>query len=266
VSQLRRISNEDMQQRGPSMADRRKKRSTTAKVTPDTSGQPAAQSVGSGVPRATPPSGNSLAQPTAANAVIRTMCVYCGSGPGVNPAYAKAADILGRSMAQANIGLVYGGGGLGLMGQTAKSVLAHGGNVTGIIPQFLSDKERMLRDVQELIVTEDMHQRKKLMFERSDAFVALPGGIGTLEELVEQLTWAQLGRHTKPIVLANIDRFWEPMLALLAHMRSEAFIRAGLEVRFVTVDRAEDIVPAAIAAASPAGMNDPRLKALTKHF
>ena len=104
----------------------------------------------------------------------------------------------------------------------------------------------MLRDVQELIVTEDMHQRKRLMFERSDAFVALPGGIGTLEELVEQLTWAQLGRHTKPIVLANIDGFWDPFLSLLTHMREEAFIRAGLEVRFVTVDRAEDIVPAAI--------------------
>jgi uncharacterized protein (TIGR00730 family) len=117
----------------------------------------------------------------------------------------------------------------------------------------------MLRDVQELIVVEDMHQRKKMMFERSDAFVALPGGIGTLEELVEQLTWAQLGQHKKPIILANIGGFWAPLLALLDHMRAEAFIRNGLEVTFITVDRAEDIVPAALAA-MPARI-DPRVEA-----
>jgi uncharacterized protein (TIGR00730 family) len=129
---------------------------------------------------------------------IRNICVYCGSNAGTNPAYATAALQLGQSMADAGIGLVYGGGGLGLMGELARSVLAHGGRVTGIIPAFLSKKERMLRDVTELIVVDDMHQRKKLMFDKSDAFVALPGGIGTLEELVEQLTWAQLGRHSKP--------------------------------------------------------------------
>jgi len=136
------------------------------------------------------------------------------------------------------------------MGEVARAVLAHKGHVTGIIPSFLSEKERMLRDVQELIVTEDMHQRKQLMFERSDAFVALPGGIGTLEELVEQLTWSQLGRHTKPIVLANIAGFWDPLCALLDHMRAQAFIRESMAVRFITVDRAEDILPA-IAAAAP---------------
>jgi uncharacterized protein (TIGR00730 family) len=197
---------------------------------------------------------------------VRTICVYCGSGPGMNPAYVKAADILGRDMAAADIGLVYGGGGLGLMGQTARAVLKNGGRVTGIIPQFLLDKEQMLKDVQESIITKDMHERKKLMFERSDAFVALPGGIGTLEELVEQLTWAQLGRHTKPIVLANIDNFWAPFLDLLAHMRTEAFIRAGLQVRFVTVNRAEDIVPAVLASASSKGVEDPFVKAITTQF
>ena len=197
---------------------------------------------------------------------IRSICVYCGSGNGKNPAYTKAATTLGQSMAMNGIGLVYGGGGLGLMGEVARSVLAGGGHVTGIIPQFLSDKERMLRDVQELIVTEDMHQRKRLMFEKSDAFVALPGGIGTLEELVEQLTWAQLGRHMKPIILANIDGFWQPLLSLLAHMRGEAFIRAGLEVRFVTVDRAEDIVPAAQAAASGRPEDAAKLAAITRQF
>ena len=169
-------------------------------------------------------------------------------------------------MAAEGISLVYGGGGLGLMGEVARAVLAGGGRVTGIIPQFLSDKERMLREVQELIVTEDMHERKRLMFDRSDAFVALPGGIGTLEELVEQLTWAQLGRHSKPIILANIDGFWQPLLGLLAHMRGEAFIRTGLDVRFVTVDRAEDIVPAAQAAASNKPEDKARLAAMIRHF
>jgi len=115
------------------------------------------------------------------NRRIRNICVYCGSNTGTNPAYAAAARQLGQSMAKERIGLVYGGGGLGLMGELARAVLAHGGRVTGIIPAFLSVKERMLRDVTELVVVDDMHQRKKLMFDKSDAFVALPGGIGTLE-------------------------------------------------------------------------------------
>ncbi|MFN3624705.1 MAG: TIGR00730 family Rossman fold protein, partial [Hyphomicrobium sp.] len=105
-------------------------------------------------------------------------------------------------------------------------------------------KEAMLRDVDEIIVTENMHERKQLMFDRSDAFVALPGGIGTLEELVEQLTWVQLGRHTKPVVVANIDNFWTPFLSLLTHMKADTFIRPGLDVRFSVVDDAEKIVPA----------------------
>jgi uncharacterized protein (TIGR00730 family) len=193
---------------------------------------------------------------------IRNICVYCGSGPGINPAYVATARALGKSLADADIGLVYGGGSLGLMGEVAKSTLAHGGRVTGIIPAFLSKKEQMLQDANELIVTENMHERKMLMFERSDAFVALPGGIGTLEELVEQLTWSQLGRHAKPIIVANIDGFWAPFLALLKHMKSEAFIRPGLELGFVVVDRAEQIVPAAISAALGVhGMTDPALVA-----
>ena len=185
------------------------------------------------------------------NRRIRNICVYCGSNVGTNPAYAEAARQLGQSMAKERIGLVYGGGGLGLMGELARTVLAHGGRVTGIIPAFLSVKERMLRDVTELVVVDDMHQRKKLMFDKSDAFVALPGGIGTLEELVEQLTWAQLGRHTKPIVLVNIDEFYAPFLALISHMQAESFIRPDMDVRFLTVDRAEDVVPAILAAAAP---------------
>jgi len=136
------------------------------------------------------------------------------------------------------------------MGELARAVLAQGGRVTGIIPAFLSKKERMLRDADELIVVDDMHQRKKLMFDKSDAFVALPGGIGTLEELVEQLTWAQLGRHTKPIVLLNVAGFWEPFLALLRHMSDEVFIRPDMQVRFSAVERAEDVVPTILTAAA----------------
>lgn len=186
-----------------------------------------------------------------ANAAVRNICVYCGSNPGNNPAYVRAAQVFGRRMAEADIGLVYGGGGRGLMGEVARAVLAHGGRVTGIIPAFLSEKEQMLREVDELVVVDDMHQRKKLMFDRSDAFVALPGGIGTLEELVEQLTWAQLGRHMKPIAVANIEGCWDPFLALIRHMQSEGFIRREMDVNFLAIDRAEDILPAILAAARP---------------
>ena len=182
-------------------------------------------------------------------AKLNKICVYCGSGEGNNPAFAESARILGRDLATNGIELVYGGGSIGLMGLTARSTLEHGGRVTGIIPAFLKEREAMLDAVQELIVTEDMHQRKRQMFEKAEAFVALPGGIGTLEELVEMLTWAQLGRHRKPVLLANIDGFWDPLLSLLDHMRAENFIRSGLEVSFMSAKRAEDIVPMLIEAA-----------------
>src|SRR5262249_30812546 len=135
--------------------------------------------------------------------------------------------------------------------ETARTVLAHGGRVTGIIPEFLAEKERMLLDATELNVVKDMHDRKRLMFDKADAFVALPGGIGTLEELVEQLTWAQLGRHNKPIVLVDIGGFWSPLVELLAHLRREGFIRRDRAVRLRTVDRAEDVLDAVRAAAEP---------------
>jgi uncharacterized protein (TIGR00730 family) len=197
---------------------------------------------------------------------IANLCVYCGSATGQSPNYVAAAKTLGQAMAANGIGLVYGGGSLGLMGEVARSVLASGGHVTGIIPHFLSNKERMLHEVQDLIVVDDMHQRKRMMFERSDAFVALPGGIGTLEELVEQLTWAQLGQHKKPIVVADIDGFWQPLLRLLAHMRDEAFIRRGLEVRFVTVDKAEDIIPAVHAVAADDAASAETVKKIMAQF
>jgi uncharacterized protein (TIGR00730 family) len=183
---------------------------------------------------------------------IRTVCVYCGSGPGTNPHFIEAANALGKALAENSIRLVYGGGSIGLMGAVATSVLDHGGTVTGIIPDFLTTRENALTRVQEMIVTPDMHERKRLMFERSDAFVALPGGIGTLEELVEQLTWQQLGRHSKPVLLANIDGFWEPLLALLAHMRGTEFIRPSLAVDILKAERVADILPRLRAAAARA--------------
>jgi uncharacterized protein (TIGR00730 family) len=176
-------------------------------------------------------------------AKLEAICVYCGSGPGRDPAFAAAARNFGRILAENKIRLVYGGGSVGLMGALATAVLDHGGVVTGIIPEFLTARELALTRVQELIVTRDLHERKRLMFERCDAFVALPGGIGTLEELVEQLTWAQLGRHKKPILLANIEQFWDPLCALLDHMRDLHFIRAGLTVSPLVANRVEDILP-----------------------
>jgi uncharacterized protein (TIGR00730 family) len=182
---------------------------------------------------------------------IRNICVYCGSGPGTDPSFVKAATAFGAILADNDIGLVYGGGSVGLMGAVAAATLAKGGRVTGIIPEFLSNRERPFVDAQELIVTRDMHERKRIMFERSDAFVALPGGIGTLEELVEQLTWAQLGRHKKPILAANIGGFWDPLCALLDHMEKLAFIRNGLSVSLLVTDKVEDILPKLFEAARP---------------
>lgn len=189
---------------------------------------------------------------------IKTVCVYCGSGPGSNPRFVEAAIALGKTFAENDIRLVYGGGSVGLMGAVAKSTLDHGGLVTGIIPDFLKAREHALTRVQEMIVTPDMHERKRLMFEHSDAFVALPGGVGTLEELVEQMTWQQLGRHTKPVLLANIDGFWEPLIALLAHMRSTEFIRASLPIDVLKADRIEEVLPRlrSAAARAPTGTKE----------
>jgi uncharacterized protein (TIGR00730 family) len=179
---------------------------------------------------------------------IRNVCVYCGSSDGDDPRFGEAAEALGRSLAAEGIGLVYGGGGNGLMGRLARATLAAGGYVTGIIPSFLVKKEHALTDAQEMLIVDDMHERKQAMFDRADAFVALPGGIGTLEELVEQMTWAQLDRHTKPILIADISGFWRPLLALFAHMHNEGFIRRGLELRYVVAEKIEDVVPMLRAA------------------
>jgi hypothetical protein len=191
---------------------------------------------------------------------IGKICVYCGSGPGTDPAFVEAARSFGKIMAENRIGLVYGGGAVGLMGALALSVLGHGGEVTGIIPQFLVAREHALRGTHDLIITRDMHERKRKMFDLADAFVALPGGVGTLEEIVEQMTWAQLGRHKKPILLANIKGFWDPLCALLDHMKRLEFIRADLSIDPLVADKVEDILPNLMAAA-PTKEADRKMKA-----
>lgn len=177
---------------------------------------------------------------------LNSVCVYCGSATGHDPRFAAAADELGTALARASVTLVYGGGSLGLMGRIAQKVLQEGGKVVGIIPRFLHEREVMLTEVTELIVTEDMHERKRLMFERSDGFVALPGGVGTLEEVVEMMTWSQLGRHDKPIVLANVADFWGPLNALIQHMLDAGFIRPGWDVSYDAVDEIADVIPVLI--------------------
>jgi uncharacterized protein (TIGR00730 family) len=174
---------------------------------------------------------------------IQNICVYCGSSLGADPRFAEAADALGAAMATAGIGLVFGGGEDGLMGRLAHAVIDNGGRVTGIIPTFLIKREHALQEAQELIVVEDMHQRKQLMFERADAFIALPGGVGTLEELVEQLTWVQLGRHGKPVLVADIGGFWRPLLSLIAHMHNLGFIREGFDLNYLVAEKIEDALP-----------------------
>ncbi len=172
------------------------------------------------------------------------LCVYCGSSTGNRPEYAAGAKALGQAMAAGGIGLVYGGGSLGLMGEVARAVRDSGGHVTGIIPDFLVSKERMLDGVNELIVTRTMHERKMGMFERSTGFVALPGGIGTLEELAEILTWAQLQQHARPVILVDILGFWSPLTRMFEDMKGNGFIRPGFEVKLDVVKGADEVIPA----------------------
>jgi uncharacterized protein (TIGR00730 family) len=173
---------------------------------------------------------------------LKRICVYCGSGPGSDPAFAAAARAFGAILADNGIGLVYGGGSVGLMGELADAVLDRRGEVIGIIPTFLKNREHA-NPRGKVIVTRDMHERKQRMFDEADAFVALPGGVGTLEEVVEQMTWAQLGRHQKPILLANIQKFWDPLCALLDHMEELQFIRPGLAVDYLVAEQVDDILP-----------------------
>ena len=156
---------------------------------------------------------------------MRRICVFCGSSPGAQPAYAEAARAMGRALVARGLGLVYGGGSVGLMGIVADAVLEAGGDVQGVIPDYLLKMEVGHDGCSELHVTGSMHERKRLMFELADGFVAMPGGLGTFEEIFEVLTWAQLGMHDKPCGLLDVAGYWQPVVAALDHAVAERFVR-----------------------------------------
>ena len=157
--------------------------------------------------------------------IIRSLCLYCGSSPGANPLYAQAAHDFGGTLARRGIGLVYGGGSVGLMGVAADACLAAGGKVIGVIPQLLMDKEVGHKGLTEMHVVANMHERKAMMTELADGFIALPGGYGTMDELFEALTWLQLGYHAKPVGLLNVNGFYDHLIAFLDHARDERYLR-----------------------------------------
>lgn len=193
---------------------------------------------------------------------MRSICVYCGASTGRGEAYVAAARAMGTALARRGLRLVYGGASVGLMGAVADAALAAGGEVVGVIPESLMKKELAHPGLTELVVTRSMHERKTVMADRADGFVALPGGIGTLEEIVEVMTWGQLGRHRKPIVFANVGGFWDPMLALLDHMRAEGFVHTGHLVQPLVVDEAGAVVAAILAEAAATGIpseGDPKV-------
>lgn len=173
----------------------------------------------------------------------KSLCVFCGSRPGRRDVYIEAARTLGRIMAESGVELVYGGGGIGLMGEIANAALEHKGRVTGIMPEFLRDVEPPAYSVSEFIMTENMHERKAAMYERSDAFCVLPGGIGTLEEAVEMVSWATLKRHAKPIVFVDLDGYWKPLMQLLDFIVDEGFAHPEMRGHWEVVACVEDVFP-----------------------
>ena len=175
---------------------------------------------------------------------LKSLCVYCGSRMGDRPVFADTARALGRACAENGTELVYGGGALGLMGETARAARDAGGRVFGVIPQFLVDVEGIAEGIDHEVVP-DMHTRKMMMFERAEAFCTLPGGIGTLEEVIELLSWARLDLHRKPVVICDVEGFWSPLVELLNHVIDRGFAAEELRDDIVVVTRAEDVIPAA---------------------
>lgn len=157
---------------------------------------------------------------------MKSIAVYCGASPGASPLYAEAARAMGRALVEHNIGLVYGGGNVGLMGVIADEVLRHGGEATGVIPRQLVERELAHAGLTRLFVVKDMHERKAMMADLSDGFIAMPGGMGTLEELFEMLTWSQLGIHAKPVGLLNVAGYYDMLAGFIGHAQQEGFIRA----------------------------------------
>lgn len=199
---------------------------------------------------------------TAAFGDLQSVCVFCGSSDAADPAYLQAAADLGRALAAAKLRLVYGGGGVGLMGATARAAHAAGGDVLGIIPDFLVGKERALETVEHVVVT-SMHERKQMMFDQSDGFVILPGGIGTLEEVVELLSWRRLDLHAKPVVFYNAGGFWTPLFALFQHTVDASLTPADFMQSWAAVERVEEIIPALTGLRSPVPDTGPAINQLT---
>jgi uncharacterized protein (TIGR00730 family) len=172
-----------------------------------------------------------------------TVCVFCGSSANVAEVYQQSATLLGTALGQAEMDLVYGGGYVGLMGIVADAALAAGSRVTGIIPRFLEEFEVGHEGLDELVITETMHDRKQLMYERADAFVTLPGGLGTFDETIEVITWTQLGLSSKPVILVNVDGYWDPFLALIRHSIAKGFAKPEHEAILSIVATPEEAIP-----------------------
>ena len=191
-------------------------------------------------------------------AAIKRLCVYCASSRGVEESYRSAAVALGASIADAGIELVYGGGRVGLMGLIADAALQRNGRVTGVIPGHLHDRE-VAHPNARLVVVASMHERKQRMFDLADAFVALPGGLGTLDETIEIVTWKQLGLHDKPIVILDIERYWAPLLALVEHTIAHGFAAPAARDFFRRVSRVEEVLSCLAAMPEPRIAGDSRL-------
>lgn len=173
---------------------------------------------------------------------LRSVCVFCGSRPGLRPAYASAARSFGQAIATEGWRLVYGAGDVGLMGEVARAAQSAGATTMGVIPTHLMTRERGRRDLSQLVITEDMHERKKVMFMNSDAIVVLPGGAGSLDEFFEVLTWRQIGLHRKPIFLLDTEGYWQPLVALTRHVIDEAFAEETMQDYFTTVPDVSSLV------------------------
>ena len=187
----------------------------------------------------------------------KSVCLFCGSAPGNDPAYLEAATAFGAATAHAGWRLVYGGGGVGLMGASARAAHEAGGRVVGIMPAFLRSRERLFDDVETIVVT-SMHERKTLMYDQSDAFVVAPGGVGTLEEVIELLSWKRLDLHDKPIIFLNIKGFWNTLLQLIEHSVQEGMTPANFLQAYQVVDTVEEAIAAMQANDAPAVRYDPR--------
>ena len=187
----------------------------------------------------------------------KSVCLFCGSAPGTDPAYLEAATAFGAATARAGWRLVYGGGGVGLMGASARSAHEAGGRVVGIMPEFLRSRERLFDDVETIVVT-SMHERKTLMYDQSDAFVVAPGGVGTLEEVIELLSWKRLDLHAKPVIFLNINSFWETLFAMLRFSVEQGFTPASFLQAYSVADTVDEAIAAVVRDDAPVLQHDRR--------